>query len=277
MGMRRGYKSDWLMNEEHTIGVNLGADFCAEHEWGIEGLMQTFGIENDESIMGIERYRIRTPKDDCVFLIEENKNNAALIVVRDYDAKYLVGKKLGEFQELSMSVNDELVTAWCKDSLGIRVKKPKNIKKLKQIHKAIMNREAAIWLGGGWVFQNAGLVIGIIKQIPEHLRKEMYDVHIDRQKLKEAAAEIDIRERIDAFNEEYAKQHNNEFYSRFQPPCGYLSLSPKWLGASRTSKYRVMYWLNPRNFETQESGYYTVEELELWMKGEGPVFKKKVS
>jgi hypothetical protein len=34
--MRRGNKAEILRNEAGLfMGVNLGADYCAEHEWGV--------------------------------------------------------------------------------------------------------------------------------------------------------------------------------------------------------------------------------------------------
>lgn len=61
-------------------------------------------------------------------------------------------------------------------------------------------------------------------------------------------------------------QLNQEYYVRtrghcFEPPCGYRKLEPQ--GAK--------YYLVPQNQEKCKTGLYSTEELELWMKGEGPV------
>jgi hypothetical protein len=112
--MRRGHHNGWLENEnKEMIGINLGADFTAEHEWGIEDLYRTLGVSNDESVMGIERYRVRKPNTDVITLIEENKNNAALVCLQyPSDMKYLVGQKLDKMfhGELNIYRDEEFAT-----------------------------------------------------------------------------------------------------------------------------------------------------------------------
>jgi len=267
MGMRRGNDNAWMFDEnDHMIAINLGADFTAEHEWGIKDLYRTLGIKHDESVLGIERYRVTLPHPESVILIEQSKNDAALIVVDPFDVRYLVGKKLDDIShgELSIYKDQDLATAWDGKSLGVRVKKPKNIKHLRRIHKAIVEKEAAVWLGGGHVFQNGGLVVGIINAIPEVLKKQMYDAHVDRAKLEKASEATGIKQKIDALKGGY------------YAPCGYYALSPAWfknLGRGLESAHPVMYWLNPREQEKNQANWYTVEQLEQWMKGEGPVLK----
>lgn len=273
--MRRGFNNGWMNDEnDNLIAINLGSDFTAEHEWGIKDLYEILGVENDENVLGIERRRTKNPKMEGVILIEENKNNAALVVVRPYEVKWLAGKKINDIsRELSMNKEEELVTAWSGGDLGIRVHRPVNIKKLKKIYNAIQNKDAAIWLGGGHVFQNAGLCIGIISQIPEENKRQMYEADLDRQKLMAASAATGIKERIDAVNEAYYKTVNRGY----DPPCGYYALSPSWINGDQKSKskYPVMYWLNPREQQKNNYGWYTVEALDLWIKGEGPIVAKK--
>lgn len=269
--MRRGYRNGW-MDDEHgqMIAINLGSDFCAEHEWSVKDLNTTLGIKNDESVLGIDRYRVN-PNMDGVILIEENKNNVALVALKPFEIKYLARHKLDKMfnGELNIRGDEELATAWDGSSFGIRVKRPTNIKKLRRLYKAIQDKDAAVWLGGGHVFQNAGLVIGIISAIPLTSKKEMYDSHIDANKLAAASKKTGIKERIDALNSEYRDKNKGAFYV----PYGYYSLRANWAG-KRQSAHPVQYWLNPMEQKENESGWYTVEELEEWMKGEGPVLKK---
>lgn len=34
--MRQGFRNEILFLEGKLVGVSLGADYCAEHEWGID-------------------------------------------------------------------------------------------------------------------------------------------------------------------------------------------------------------------------------------------------
>lgn len=47
--MRRGFKGQTLKNAEgKVIGMFFGSDFCAEHEWGIEDLLEVVAIHKGE-------------------------------------------------------------------------------------------------------------------------------------------------------------------------------------------------------------------------------------
>jgi len=264
-------------DNKQMIAINLGADFTAEHEWGIKDLYRTLGVENDEKVLGIDRYRVNNPNMDQIVIIEENKNNAALICLKyQCDMKYLAGQKLDKISsgELSMYGDAELATAWDGGSFGIRVKKPVNIKRLKRIYKAIQDKDAAVWLGGGHVFQNAGLVIGIISAIPQRLKDQMHEAHVDSAKLKVASDNTGIKAKIDALNDAYNEKHKGDFRAAWDMPCGYYALSPAWLQDKSKSAHPVHYWLNPREQKKNYYGWYTVEELEQWMEGKGPVIER---
>lgn len=272
MGMRRGSSSGWLEHEGKLIAVNLGADFCAEHEWGIKGLKQALGVNDDPNTLGIERFRITRTNPAGMQLVEQGKNEAALILIEASHFKWLLGKKLDEMfnGEARIHREDDFAAAWCEDSFSIHVKKAENINKLKRIEQAIRNRDAALWLGGGHVFQNAGLVIGIISEIPVHLKQEMYNAHVEANKLKVASDATGIVAKIDALNEKWRETNRGSIY----PPCGYYALRPSWINGDNPSKYSVMYWLNPQEQQKNKYGWYTVEDLELWLEGKGPVVER---
>lgn len=269
MGMRRGRDNGWLFDaNDHMIALNLGSDFCAEHEWGVKELYQTLGIAHDENVLGIERYRVTLPDPACVVYNEKNKNNASLYVIEPFDVRHNYFKEENYDRELKGCRDEELATAWCGKSFGIRVKKPKNIKHLRRIHKALLEKKAVIWLGGGGVFHNAGLVIGIIDAIPADRKQEMYNAHVDANKLSEASNRTGIKERIDTLNNKFLEEHRG----CYERPCGYYSLKPAWRN-SGNSAHPVMYWLNPMQQDKYASGWYTVEQLEQWIDGKGPVIK----
>lgn len=295
--MRRGNDCAWMEDDnKQMIACNLGADFTAEHEWGIKELYETLGVKNDPKVMGIERYRVQKPRMEQIALIEESKSKAALVCLHyGSDMKYLAESGVDKYchGELAFWPKEaELATAWDGSSFGIRVQRPVNIKRLRRLHDSIQKGDAAVWLGGGHVFKNGGLVIGIISAIPEASKKMMYDAHVDWAKLEEAADLTGIKQRIDALNEEFSDQHKGSYAS---PPCGYYALRPNWMMKSVLrgdphkptdikSKHPVVFWLNPREQQKNESGWYTVEELEQWIEGKGPVVensrearKKKVS
>jgi hypothetical protein len=52
----------------------------------------------------------------------------------------------------------------------------------------------------------------------------------------------------------------------------YYALTPAWKDAA---KREVWFWLNPFDQKTYNSGWFTEDELKEWIKGTGPVVKKK--
>lgn len=279
--MRRGYKSCWLpdpKDENNIIGVNLGSDYCAEHEFGVERLRNTLGVTENENVMGIERRRVGDFQPECLFF-HKTKDKAVLLVDDDY---YLarIKKDIEEGKHLEKVISDELRsygeedlhTAWSREDLGILVKRPKNIKRLEKIHKAILDKNAAVWLGGGGgPFLNAGLCIGIIDQISEENKRQMYDADVDARNLKEASDATGIKTKADAVNEKYREEHKDSY--GWDTPCGYYALSPRWVNSEekKKTKHPVVYWLNPQDQKNNQWGWYTVEDLELWLEGKGPV------
>jgi hypothetical protein len=273
--MRKGYNNSWVKNEDEVIAINLGWDFTAEHEWGINGLYSALGVHNDHKVLGIERYRVKNPYVPNVRLIEQSKSNAALVVMAAHELEWL-DKRGGTLDSISdylhLRKDEDLATAWSDGDLGIRVRKVANVKLLRKFYDAIINKEAAVWLGGGKVLGNSGLIIGLINEIPENNKKEMYDTHLDQKNLAEASESTGIKARMDAINQAF-RDKLPVGRMTIEVPCGYYALKPAWSNLDRPSKYKVMYWLNPYDQEGNNWGWYTVEELELWIDGQGPVKK----
>ena len=52
----------------------------------------------------------------------------------------------------------------------------------------------------------------------------------------------------------------------------FFALSPKW---KDDNKEEVVFWLNPIEQHIYNYGWFTVEDLKLWAKNEGPVMMEK--
>ncbi|MGH2611716.1 MAG: hypothetical protein ACRDFB_01545, partial [Rhabdochlamydiaceae bacterium] len=201
-----------------------------------------------------------------------------LLIVEPFNVEYWVDKDHhNQCPSELYAHEDKLATAWCKSSLGIRAKNNKDINFIRQLHKAILDKDAAVWCGGGHVFKSAGLIIGVISAIPDKEKQEMYDSHLDYHNLMVASETTGIKAKIDAANQEFVDKNN--LGAVLYKPYGYSSLRPEWVeGRKKDTKYKVMYWLNPWDQEKYKSGYYTVEELLEWIDGCGPILKNlKVS
>ena len=191
--MRRGSEPSFVMNDAGEFcGVNLSSDFCAEHEWGIKDLQRSFGIRGEG--YGIDRRRV-----EKVILEVELEWQSAL---RFFEVKgghwclaFGMVNHLKSIEEKGYSTElflnnktsyrkaEEIATAWDGKSLGVMVRK-KDKDKLEAVFKALCDKDAAIMLGGGGVFQNAGLCLFIVSKLSQSALDLMRNVDLDHEKLK---------------------------------------------------------------------------------------------
>lgn len=253
--MRTGHKGHFI-SDNGMIGVNLGYDSCAEHEWGIKDLRRILGCKDD--VFGIEKRRIGTIKPENICVRYHNGLVKALIVswTLSYGPNYADGY-LDRPLRLSSTAKTPTF-AWDGDSFGIHVQNEKDMKDLTRIYDRMMAGDVAVWLGGGGFFQNAGLVLCVISTLPRVRLEEMYAADEDNFKLKQTSESMHIHEKIRAADFEY------------------FALSPRWSkGCKKSTNYPVVYWLNPQRQNIYHAGLFSIEELEQWFDGKGPVIKSK--
>lgn len=269
--MRLGHDSGWIKNSSGRIcGVSCGADFTAEHEWGIEDLLRNLNKSGENlKIYGIERRRVN-PTKNVHFL--EHDGICSLLVYSDYLIQYMSADKM--MKSYPLGRNDP-TCYWNGENALIRSKDKETLQK---IYKELMAGNVAIWLGGSRSpISNAGLCFGVISEIDKENLTAMENADRESERLKKAAEKTGIKSRIDAYNEQWRKNIEVETGGRcYQtPPCGYNALSPSFNKKGKKTKYEVVFWLNPMDQRNNEIGWFTVEELEEWLtKGTGPIVKK---
>lgn len=249
--MRRGRDSAWLEHDGKLLGVNLGSDFCAEHEWGIAGLKRTFGITTEGKV-GVEARKVsRVPADlhkEDHYLWCSHYGSLATVkkelyvnkaahqtTVAEYGIVIHTGETEGGWSERDFGL-------WTKD-LGIG----------NEMYTAFQACDIALlFLGGQYVFGNAGLGLLIASRIPQQFAEDLTKADQDGIRLQEAAAKTGIAERL--------KNAGRRYYA----------LSPRW---DDKAKGTVKFWLNPMEQDTYNYGWYGVKELDQWAEGEGPIVK----
>lgn len=278
-----GKSPQFVEDNGHVLGVSLPADFCAEHEWGIEKLHKLFGIKEYgklEGPCGLERRQAtvapskekdRWGSED--FLYEERNGMAALTVGfhifrhKPEHANLTLFDQLPHDLELKTKSKDAefIHGAWCEDSFGLIVKGEKNIEKLRVLRDQIESVNVAVFLGGGGVFDNPGLVIAFVDCFPSDAKEKMKKTDEDRIQLYQAAEDTGIEKKI-------CENLKNQYGGK-----PYYALSPSWKGTAgrNDTKHKVIFWLNPQDQQNNNYGWFTVEELEQWIEGKGPIPMKK--
>lgn len=267
--MREGMGNDgFVMNDVGgCAGFHLRADYCSEHEWGIKYMKRSFGINGDE--VGIERRRIHNP--NSVYFIKFKKNGEKCAFISNYKTYASSSLELRELKgtEVKDYVNERrwfhlknneqsegVAGAWNEKNFICVVKGQDNVDKLQTVYDAFYEGDVAIFLGGGQgPFSNAGLSVSIITQLPAELIDNMRNTDMNDGWLKKTASKTGIESKI--------KKAGLRFYA----------LSPEWNDAEDHSE-GVKFWLNPIDQNKNNHGWYTVDELNQWIKGTGPIPKK---
>lgn len=279
--MRNSFRGSPLLNEKGEFAAwNLGADYCAEHEWGIKKLQALFGISGEETVFGIDRRRVRQVPTDAVLFVQ-GRVRATLVIgdevqyARKWGTPEEVEKRLTELTDRfkpwrrysdykTKKYTVEPTTAWDDGSFVISVEGKDAVKQLKELHDALVNGDGAVWLGGGGVFENAGLVIGIVSRFDQKNLDLMYNTDKERYEVKQYVKKIGIEDRLTKAGKKwYALSPGDVLKSRVGNA-----------GEIKT-KYDVMFWLNPQEQSIYNHGWFTVEELEQWAENKGPVVKTR--
>jgi hypothetical protein len=264
--MRRGYECKFLENENgEFFGINLGADFCAEHEYGIKNICQAFKLSEEKDCFGIEKRRINFIPEEFIFekVKLKNKNYFALI----YDISTFCMRQLRQNNsssakdwisgEIFPRNNDDLTCAW--DGRGFGVLASKEHKdKINLLHQAFLSNDVAIGVSGSGVFSNGGLVLAIISKMDKEILEDLYNQDLDYYNLQQEAKATGIYEILDKCGK-----------GRFE---GYFALSPRW---KDDKKDDIVFWLNPYDQKKYNSGWFTFKDLIDWTKGKGRICIKE--
>ena len=215
---RSTLETDFVTIDDKVIGVNLGFDFVAEHEFGIKHLQQDFGFQV-ENELGFEA-RKNTIVPEGFIYCENLKEDSAVLLYNSSLEHSLDG-------ELSFLLNRSLVAAWDESSFGVRVKSEHKFI-LKNLYDAFIDRNGVITLSGSNnPFSNSGLTLLDYRLIPGNVKEE-------------------VRENDRVFREEQA------LFRRLEEESGVYGLLKKSgknfyaLGVRKLSEEgEPLWWLNP--------------------------------
>jgi hypothetical protein len=259
--VRQGRDNGFLLTDEQKVlAINLGADYCAEHEWGIKGINQAFGFGLNDSKLGLERRQVTgTP---LVLWLDK-------IPFKRYNSKTRKNETLkfsgfmfhSYYKEQDEDVKDMLtrqaypgenniVSMWDEQGFAVLCGNEGDIASLKEIYDSFSKKDIAIWRGGGGVFKNAGLVIAIASRLPKEVTDNWYQADADNKKIKEEVLAMGIEAKLRKAGK------------------GYFALSPR-----RQGDGSIKFWLNPTEQDKNNHGWYDLKDLEEWAENRGPIPK----
>lgn len=268
--MRTAYfDRQWIRGEnEKIIGVNLGYDRCAEHEWGISGLKNLLGI-TPEFGLGIERHRVRnTPA--CLSFMARKITGKSRRSRRKYAVGTLVCADLrGGVHGWTPPVPDAIFRPesedsaefgpmshceWDSDGFAISVMGDENIAALKRIYEAVKDRNATLSLSGTLSsFSGNGLCVVVASEISADVAEKALRSDESHQRLLAAVQATGIEDELK------------------KAGLKYFALSPRWLDEQESS---FKFWLNPWEQHMHNYGWFTIDDLRQWIAGKGPIIKE---
>jgi hypothetical protein len=262
--MRSTYNAEWIVHPEQTtiVGLNLGAEYCAEHENGIAGIHSAFGVTYDDHVYGIDKRRVRKVPEHLEFgmlLIpapEPRKNElrkAAYLILRNPWAAQISDYRSLP-RELTLYGDQTIMCAWDESHFGI-LATGDDIEKLKELYQALSEKDAVIGIGKQLnPFHRAGLVIAIISRLPKETAEKMYQEDKDYHELLLAVEATGIEAYLRAAGKRY------------------WGLTPTW---ADKEKRKILFWLNPVERDRYNFGWFNVEDLRQWAEEKGPIVRAR--
>ncbi len=251
--MRTSYEGGLLFRKKKNElkAVNLGADYCAEHEWGVAGLKNRLGIDTTTAGYGLSTRTIT--KNEYVVWHDGKKYSGihtAIIGGGDIES-HVTGRRP------STPPDDKrpLFCGWNESSFYVMADNSdaKTIEFLKELHDAFKRNDICVWLGGGGVFKNAGLCFGIISRMP----KEVFQQWAESDKAKADAQTWFEKTGIKKILADAGKR--------------YFYLGPD----KKNDDGTYSFWLNPMEQHKYNSCWCKLNDLKLWAQDKGPIVKDK--
>ena len=262
--MRAAFNKKEILKDRDGIfyGINLGFDFCAEHEWGIKKLISYLGV--NETLLGIDKRKQQVEVigyNTCTFTKDKQKWIGFMLSSTYYGneiSKYS-NKEFKDFLLKRMYIpygkNPCISTAWDEKEFAI-ICPIEDRFIIDELVEAIKNKELVIGIGADAnPFSRGGLLLMIESKIPQEIKDAVKEADVDYLKLMYVAFKKTKIENL-------LKRKKKEYYA----------LSPKWANEEKTE---VLYWLNPKDQQNVNYGWFTLADLRLWAKNKGPIPMKK--
>jgi hypothetical protein len=159
-----------------------------------------------------------------------------------------------------------LTTSWSSEGFALRAIGDEERKMLADLYEALKSGDIMVGLGKAKPFGRSPINLIIGARVSEELRKTVLDADVDHANLLQSVAQTGIEDRLKSAGR------------------GHHALAPHWVDyfkslvgregkPSDSTAHPVIFFLNPREQRLYNHGWFTVEELDAWIDGKGPVVK----
>lgn len=259
--MKKSYHyTSWRKTSEGKLcGVNFGYDFCAEHEQGIPGIREAFGIKTytGNSTVNAIKKLFGSLKPQLGLEARQIKQKPAtlqFVQKGDFCCIYYASQKISETimqdgikslaWEMTKPGGIDLVCYWGDNSFMMITTNQENFQEIK---KGFLDLNIAIFTAGKF-----GLVICLPNRVDDRTKTDMYASDFNMLELRKKSDDIGIEKELITAKKEFT------------------ALKPGWKDPATKE---VWFWLNPYDQSKYNYGWFTVGELKEWIKEAGPIIK----
>lgn len=263
MGMRSTLNDREVIEDSNgqVVGLSLGFDFTAEHEAGIDPMKRALGLDEGT---GIEARTIKTYRDEQ-WLVDRDQGVMGFSVQGQESLKYQLDNLRDPYREEREYAEKEILTAmWGESGFLVTVcnDDPEVRSVFEQLVDSYEQQQLALALQPP-TLTGGGLFLIRPDQLSEQDRRILKGIDHSQALLQKRSEETGVPDRLSESDRQA------------------FALTPKWVqehSGDVETDYSVLYWLNPREQDTYNSGWFTVEQLEQWLRhNEGPVVKENAS
>jgi hypothetical protein len=290
--MRQSWKNLELITLEDgtPCGISLGFDFCAEHEMGRDSMDRALGLGHAGKT-GLKQYLARPLACDDLRLSLYERQKATKTIAPETRMTFHISPETAQAMahpkcnRMSLpsayirdgKCDDALKASWSKDGFCIRAFGYVERDMVRKLHAAALSGDLLVSsAGSNNPFERGGLCLTILSQIPQSIHDQVSAAEVEQQKLQDAIEKTDIKDTIkNAGLNWFALK--GDWSTRFKTIIRDVEDSDDKRIPRPATDHPVMFFLNPRDQGKYNSGWFTVEELEAWAQGQGPVLKKQAA
>ena len=241
------------------LGVNLGSDYCAEHEWGIKDLYRAFGIKHEINVYGLKKRKISKLPSTLVWVkLADGREGFAYRnfwydnkpkEILDRDSELVPYETYDRTLRKMVPAAKQLVGAWSESNFGVFSKNPDDIAMLNEIYSHFGKKNIVFTFSAALpAFDNPGLIIAIADRLPKEVIKMWTDADKEAHEIEKFVVKSKIRETLEKAGKKY------------------FALSPK-----RAKDGTIEFWLNPYDQDKNNFGWFKLDDLRAWAKNEGRI------
>lgn len=274
-------------SEGKPYALFLAGNYAAEHENGIRGILRHLNIDpNGTRLEGrsmkapVELITAKGQATHKYYIdLEKPKKQTDKVFYVAMDPYHLEKRNI-QYDVTRYKLDTEFTAAWDENSFKFAAWTKEATNFLQEIVNAASNSDLTVYIGQvlrerNNPFSRYGLLFAITSRMPQEAIDLINKDDDESERINSAVNDTGIVQKI--------KDNADKLRTWAHGPA-YHALSPRWIekhkslvgregNPSEDTKHPVIFYLNPGNQKKYNSGWFTVEELELWLEDKGPVIK----